>query len=163
MKIKLAFLLLLFTLMIFTINFQTLEISSYDDIPLTPNDEFFNTAIDFFRIDPEGYRLTVTGAVTNNLSLTLDEIKAMPVTSEIVRMTCVDYKYGRTHMTGVANFTGVKLSYILNLAKISFIKAKDVSFHTPDPNGYSTSLNLEEAFWGDVILAYEMNEETMPV
>ncbi len=142
---------------------ETKEFFVVESVPITPNDEFFNSAVDFFDIDPDEYRLTVTGAVVNNLSLTLAEIRAMPVTSEIVRMTCVDYKRGATHMTGVANFTGVRLSYILDLAEVKFVEAKDISFHTPNPRGYSTSLNTEQAFWEDVILAYEMNEETMPV
>ncbi|MFX0150695.1 MAG: molybdopterin-dependent oxidoreductase [Candidatus Hodarchaeota archaeon] len=133
-----------------------------NDSPITPNDEFFEVAIDFFDINPEEYRLVVIGAVTNPLTLSLDEIKAMPVTSEIVRLTCVGYRPRVNNLTGVANFTGVKLSYILNLAEIDLEKAKDISFHTPDPEGYSTSLNTTEAFWEDVILAYEMNGVPLP-
>ena len=104
------------------------------------------------------------GEVTNPLNVSLEEIKAMPVTSEIVRLTCVAYKYGSTSMTGVANWTGVRLSHILSLAEIDYYSVKDISFHTLDlsPNGYSTSLSLEEAFWNDVILAYEMNGEPLP-
>ncbi|MHA1975378.1 MAG: molybdopterin-dependent oxidoreductase [Candidatus Hodarchaeales archaeon] len=135
-----------------------------DDIPITPNDEFFTQAIDFFDIDPETYRLAVTGEVANPLNLTLEEIKAMPVTSEIVRLTCIGYKTGETSLTGVANWTGVRLFHILNMSQINLKTAKDISLHTPDRNpwAYSTSLTLEEAFWGDVILAYEMNGEPLP-
>jgi sulfane dehydrogenase subunit SoxC len=135
-----------------------------DDPPITPNDEFFTIAIDFFDINPDTYRLVVTGEVTNPLNLSLEDLKSMPVTSEIVRLTCVDYKYGSDSFTGVANWTGVKLSYILSQAKINYYSVQDFSFHTPNltPQGYSTSLTVEEAFWGDVILAYEMNGEALP-
>ncbi len=133
--------------------------------PITPNDEFFNTAIDFFELDQEAYRLTVVGDVYNSLSLSLSEIQSLPVTSEIVRLTCVDYKYGASSYTGVANWTGVKLSEILNLAEIKYETALDVIFRTPDHSkeGYTTSLTIEEAFWDDVILAYEMNGVPLPV
>lgn len=135
-----------------------------DDIPITPNDEFFTVAIDFWDLDPEKYRLVVTGEVNNPLNLSLAEIKALPVTSEIVRLTCIEYTFGASDRTGVANWTGVKLSVILELAEIDLEKADDISFHTPDLsiNGYSTSLNPEQAYWDDVILAYEMNEEPLP-
>ncbi len=144
-------------------NFQ-INVKGNDEIPITPNDEFFIESIDFFNIDPNSYRLVVTGEVANPLNLTLEEIKKMPVTSEIVRLTCVDYRYRSTSLTGVANWTGVRLSYILNLAKINYFSVKDITFQTPDlsPNAYSTSLSIEESFWGDVILAYEMNGEALP-
>ncbi|MFW9906166.1 MAG: molybdopterin-dependent oxidoreductase, partial [Candidatus Thorarchaeota archaeon] len=135
-----------------------------DDPPITPNDEFFTMSIDFFYINPDTYRLMVTGEVRNPLNLSLEDIKSMPVTSEIVRLTCVNYKLGFPSLTGVANWTGVKLSYILSQAKINYNSVRDISFHTPDlsPHGYSTSLSVDEAFWGDVILAYQMNGEDLP-
>ncbi|MFX1285871.1 MAG: molybdopterin-dependent oxidoreductase [Promethearchaeota archaeon] len=141
-----------------------LEVSSSDDIPITSNDEFFTEAIDFFDIDPDTYRLVVMGEVANPLNLTLKDIRAMPATSEIVRLTCIGYKFGDTSLTGVANWTGIQLYHILNLSQINYDKAVDISFHTPDLNpwAFSTSLTLEEAFWGDVILAYEMNGEPLP-
>lgn len=134
----------------------------FQNSDITPNEEFFSVAIDYFDIDPLSYHLTVSGAVSNPLNYSLEELKSMPVTSEIVRLTCIAYKYGQTDKTGVANFTGVKLSDILNLAEIDFQRALDISFHTPDPEGYSTSLNTDEAFWDDVILAYEMNGVPLP-
>lgn len=154
--------LILVILMSIAFGHQLIRINSDnndDEIPITPNDEFFKVAIDYFEFTSEDYRLIVTGAVNKTLNLTLAEIKAMPVTSEIVRLTCVEYAYAKT-LTGVANWTGVKLSYILELAEIDLEQAVDISFHTLDRSsyGYSTSLKPEEAFWDDVILAYEMNE-----
>jgi DMSO/TMAO reductase YedYZ molybdopterin-dependent catalytic subunit len=135
-----------------------------EEIPITPIEDFFTTAIDYFDIDSEEYRLVVFGEVYNPLNLSLDEIKSLPVASEIVRLTCIAYKYGANDMTGVANWTGVKLSTILDLAQINTKKAKDISLHTPDlsPWAFSTSLDIKEAFWDDVLLAYEMNGEPLP-
>ena len=78
-------------------------------------------AVDYFEIDPKKYRLVVTGEVDNPLNLSLADIKAMPVTKEIVRLTCVSYVYSK-QLTGVANWTGVKLSHILELAEINLDK-----------------------------------------
>lgn len=141
-----------------------INIKGNNDIPITPNDEFFTIAIDSFNIDPVDNRLVVSGEVTNPLNLSLEEIKAMPVTSEIVRLTCVNYRSGSTSLTGVANWTGVRLSHILSLAQINYFSVRNISFHTPNlsPQAYSTNLKVEEAFWGDVILAYEMNGEILP-
>ncbi|MHA2247248.1 MAG: molybdopterin-dependent oxidoreductase [Candidatus Hodarchaeales archaeon] len=155
----------MFILIAFGNNLITIKtIRADDDIPITPNDEFFINSIDFFDIDPDEYRLIVTGEVTNPLSLSLDEIKAMPITSEIVRLTCIEHTFGARDRTAVANWTGVKLSHLLDMAEINQDKAIDISMHTPDlsAEGYSTSLNLTEAYWDDVILAYEMNEEPLP-
>ena len=114
-----------------------ITIKGEDAIPITSNEEFFTTAIDFYALEAESYRLEVVGHVYNPLSLTLEEIKALPVTSEIVRLTCIAYKYGASSLTGVANWTGVKLSEVLNLAQIDFNTAVDVIFRTPDHSGYS--------------------------
>ncbi|MHA1968624.1 MAG: molybdopterin-dependent oxidoreductase, partial [Candidatus Hodarchaeales archaeon] len=146
----------------------TIEMKAEDEIPITPNDEMYipieTVEPEPFDIDPRTYRLIIQGEVNNPLNLTLEDIKTMPVTSEIVRITCIAYKFGVTDYTGVANWTGVSLSYILNLARVNINTAVDVSFHTPDLNpwAYSTSLKIEEVFWGDIILAYEMNEVPIP-
>ena len=158
--------LILVILMFFAFGHELIGIistSNDDEIPITPNDEFFKVAIDYFDFTSEDYRLIVTGAVNKTLNLTLAEVKAMPVTSEIVRLSCVEY-VPSNKLTGVANWTGVKLSYILELAEINLEQAVDISFHTLDTStqGYSTSLKPEEAFWDDVILAYEMNEVPLP-
>ena len=111
-------------LLIITFGNFFISVKGNDAIPITPNDEFFIESIDFFDIDPESYRLVVTGEVTNPLNLSLNEIKAMPVVSEIVRLTCVAYRYGADSLTGVANWTGVRLSHILSLAKINYFSVK---------------------------------------
>jgi DMSO/TMAO reductase YedYZ molybdopterin-dependent catalytic subunit len=133
-----------------------------NEIPITPNEEFFKVYIEssVFDIDPDEYRLVVTGEVYNPLNLSLDEIKGMNTTSEIVRLTCVM----GPRLTGVANWTGIRLSSLLDLAEVNFQNAIDISFQTPDTSsgGYSTSLSIEEAYWDDVILAYEMNEVPLP-
>ena len=147
------------------LNNQLITVKTEDEIPITSNEDFFTVAIDYFDIDPETYRLTVSGEVYNPLNLSLEDIKTeFTPTSEIVRLTCVDYQYGRTSFTGVANWTGVKLSDILDYSQINLDNAMDVIFRTPDISsyGYTTSLTINESYWEDVILAYEMNGVQLP-
>ena len=58
-----------------------------NDSPITLNDEFFTPAIDFFDLNPEIHQLIVVGDVYNSLNSSLVDLKALPVTSEIVRLT----------------------------------------------------------------------------
>ncbi|NHJ02468.1 MAG: hypothetical protein EAX86_10060 [Candidatus Heimdallarchaeota archaeon] len=164
MSLKWFYSLLIISTLLITQTAAINVISYEEEIPITSNDDFFTAAIDYFDIEPTSYRLMVSGAVRNYLNLSLEDIKQMPVTSEIVRLTCIAFTVGAREMTGVANWTGVKLSYILDLAEIQEDKAIDISFHTPDltVGAYSSSLSIEEAYWDDVILAYEMNEEPLP-
>ncbi len=122
---------------------------------ITPNDEFFIVDIGASpQIDVEYWRLSVDGLVENDLSLTYDEILAFSSKSEIVTLKCVDGP------TGTADWKGVKLSIILDMAGI-LDNATEVVFYAADD--YSSSLTLEDALQDDVILAYEMNGEVLPV
>ncbi len=121
---------------------------------ITPNDEFFVVDIgDSPQIDATTWRLRVEGLVENNLSLTYDDITSFPSESEIVTLKCVDGP------TGTADWKGVRVRSILDMADISD-NTTEIVFYAAD--GYSSSLTLEDAQKGDVILAYEMNGEVLP-
>ncbi|UCF08652.1 MAG: molybdopterin-dependent oxidoreductase, partial [Thermoplasmata archaeon] len=61
--------------------------------------------------------------------------------------------------TGTADWKGVKVSAILDLAEVKD-NATEVVFYAAD--GYSSSLTLDYLMRDDVILAYEMNGEVLP-
>jgi DMSO/TMAO reductase YedYZ molybdopterin-dependent catalytic subunit len=85
------------------LNNQLIITNADDEIPITSNEEFFTVAVDYSDINASTYRLDVGGEVYNPLSLSLEEIKTnFNVTSEIVRLTCIAYKYGESSSTGVA-------------------------------------------------------------
>lgn len=122
---------------------------------ITPNDEFFVVDIGASpQIDVEGWRLGVSGLVENELSLTYDDILSLDSTSEVVTLKCVDGP------TGTADYKGVRLSIILDMAGI-LDNATEVVFYGADE--YSSSLTIDDALEDDVILAYEMNGEMLPV
>jgi hypothetical protein len=121
---------------------------------ITPNDEFFVVSIGSSPyIEADYWLLEVNGLVDNPLFLTYENLTSFPITSEVVTLKCVDGP------TGTANWTGVKLNAILDMAGIK-ANATEVIFYGAD--GYSSSLTIGDATSEDVILAYEMNGETLP-
>ncbi|MBI0584771.1 MAG: molybdopterin-dependent oxidoreductase [Methanomassiliicoccus sp.] len=121
---------------------------------ITPNDDFPVVSYNGTpTIDPSTYRLTVNGTVENELTFTLDELKAMPSVSEIETVRSVSGPTGR------ANWTGVTLLTLLDLAVLE-PSAMKVVFHSAD--GYSSDLTVYEARLSDVLVCYEMNGQPLP-
>lgn len=122
--------------------------------PITPNERFMTVS---FNGTPEvnisGYTLTVFGLVDRQINLSYQDVVSMDNTTEKQTIRCV------TGPSGTAVFVGVRLGAILDRAGVSS-GAQEVVFYGLD--GYSTSLELADARRGDVILAYEMNNETLP-
>jgi hypothetical protein len=146
-------------ILILTIIFGLIEVVLIAGIisqnQITPNDEFFVVDIgDSPIIDVDNWTLEVDGLVANELSLTYDNITSFPSVSEIVTLRCVDGP------TGTADWKGVRLSAVLDMAGV-LPNATELVFYAAD--GYSSSITLDYADNDDVILAYEMNGETLPV
>lgn len=100
--------------------------------------------------------LTIRGFVVNNLNLTLDDVKAMPKTSEYAELYCVDNP--RTPLNqGV--WTGVELSYLIQQANVSAGAVK-VAFFASD--GYTTDLTVDKASQdSSILVAYQKDNETL--
>jgi DMSO/TMAO reductase YedYZ molybdopterin-dependent catalytic subunit len=108
------------------------------------------------------FRLTVDGLVKKPLSLTLDEIKAMPSRTQITLHSCDE------GWSAIGKWTGVPLSHLLQAADLT-PEARYVVFHCMDqmvrgPNGfYYESIDLFDALHPQTILAYGMNGTALPV
>jgi DMSO/TMAO reductase YedYZ molybdopterin-dependent catalytic subunit len=105
------------------------------------------------RSDAE-YRLTVDGLVQRPLTLSLDDLKAMPATHLVKDFQCV---------TGwrvpSVPWTGVQLSAVLDAAGLK-PEARALTFTSFDGT-YSESLTLDQARRSDVIVAYAMDGNTV--
>lgn len=122
--------------------------------PITPNDRFFTVSFNGTpAVNITGYNLTVYGQVDHLLDLSYQEVLSMDSSTEKETIRCV------TGPSGTAEWTGVRLEAILDRAGIS-AGAQEVVFYGLD--GYSTSLKVADASRVDVIIAYEMNNETLP-
>jgi DMSO/TMAO reductase YedYZ molybdopterin-dependent catalytic subunit len=110
------------------------------------------------------FRLTVDGMVKKPLSLTLDEIKAMPSRTQITMHNCDE------GWSAVGQWTGVPLAHLLQAAEL-MPDARYMVFHcmdemvrTPDHSGfYYESIDLFDALHPQTILAYGMNGKALPL
>lgn len=97
------------------------------------------------------WTLIVDGLVQSPLSLTFDDLVAMPTSTVYSKLYCVALPW-----TPLAegNWTGVRLGLILEEAGV-LPEAVKVAFHADD--GFATDLTVTTAMRDDIILAYERN------
>jgi DMSO/TMAO reductase YedYZ molybdopterin-dependent catalytic subunit len=110
------------------------------------------------------YRLKVTGLVENELSFSLDELRNMPARTQITRHDCVE------GWSCIAKWTGTPLAGVLDQAKVK-PQARFAVYHCFDNierglSGdilYYESSDLIDARHPQTILAYGLNNETLPI
>jgi DMSO/TMAO reductase YedYZ molybdopterin-dependent catalytic subunit len=148
---------------------------------ITPNDAFFvryHLAGLPTEIDLDAYRLKIGGLVDRPLSLTLDELKAMPATELVAVNQCSGNSRGffdprvaggqlGNGAMGNARWTGAPLKAVLDRAGVR-AGARQVSFAgldgpvdpaTPD---FAKALDIDHARDGEVMLAWGMNGADLP-
>jgi hypothetical protein len=130
------------------------EAAEYLGVELTPLRLQGNNAIlGTQRINPTEYRLNVFGLVDRNLSVSYEELLALPAYSEVAYMPCVE-GWGFN-----AKWTGFRVTDLLNLSGLK-PSAKYVVFRTEE--GYSTSLPLDYLREDKILMAYGINDLTLP-
>jgi DMSO/TMAO reductase YedYZ molybdopterin-dependent catalytic subunit len=102
-----------------------------------------------------GWRLKVSGLVERPSNFSLSELRQLPSRTQITRHDCVE------GWSAIAKWKGVKLSVR------PFPSARYVVFYSADPDEdgqyYYESIDMEDAFHPQTILAYELNDRTLPV
>lgn len=127
---------------------------SYQGEQLTPIAQQRNNAIRGTQyIDREDYRLQVDGLMENSRNFTYEEITSLPQTSKVVELNCVE------GWSFTAKWTGVKIAEIFEETN-AMENATTVIFYSAD--GYSTSLDKGYLLENDIILAYKLNDVTLP-
>jgi DMSO/TMAO reductase YedYZ molybdopterin-dependent catalytic subunit len=109
------------------------------------------------------WRLKVDGLVAQPLELSLAQLRAMPARTQITRHDCVE------GWSVIGQWTGVRLSHLLNLAGVK-PEARYVVFHCldrmdkdDDASLYYESVDLDDAFHEQTLLAWELNGKPVPV
>jgi len=108
------------------------------------------------------YRLEVGGLVEKPASLSLAELRALPRRTQITRHDCVE------GWSAIGKWTGARLAALLEGARPK-AAARFVVFHCADPkesggtSPYYESIDLEDAFHPQTILAYELNDHALPI
>jgi len=154
----------------------------FDQGVFTPNDAFFvrwHLSNIPQSVDASAHRIAVSGEVNRTLSLSMDDLAAMPQVEVAAVNQCsgnsrglftprvAGGEWGNGAM-GNALWTGVRLRDILDRTGLK-ASAKQVQFDgldgpplptTPD---FKKSLDVDIARGDDVIVAYAMNGEPLPV
>jgi len=108
------------------------------------------------------YRLEVGGLVAQPASLSLADLRALPSRTQITRHDCVE------GWSAIAKWKGARLAAVLEAVRPK-PEARFVVFHCADPmeddgtSLYYESIDLEDAFHPQTILAYEMNDAVLPI
>jgi DMSO/TMAO reductase YedYZ molybdopterin-dependent catalytic subunit len=154
----------------------------FDKGLFTPNDEFYvrwHWSVIPTTIDVDTFRLNVRGHVERPLSLTLPDIQALPQIEYAAVNQCSGNSRGffqprvpggewGNGAMGNALWTGVSLRAILDRAGVK-AGAVQVRFNGMDEAtgkegpDFAKSLSVDHARDGEVMLAYGMNSERLPV
>lgn len=125
------------------------EIRSYRGEKLSPFTRKYDNSIRGpQKVNIGAYRLSITGLVQKPLRLTYKEVLALPRSSRLVTLHCIEGWSERFL------FEGVRLADIFAISGVRG-GVKTVVFHAVD--GYSSSLSYEDVKKNDVMLAFKIN------
>jgi DMSO/TMAO reductase YedYZ molybdopterin-dependent catalytic subunit len=145
-----------------TISLPTVANTLPDSLPITDIERLY---VKSFRttpeIDPKAHTLTLDGLVRQPLTLTMDEIVAMPSITEMRTLQCISNPVGGG-LIGNIVWRGTPLRPILDRLGI-LESCRYIHFEAAD--GYTTSVPLERLITppiADVLLIYEANGAPLP-
>lgn len=110
----------------------------------------------------DAYRLEVGGLVEKPVGLSLAELRALPSRTQITRHDCVE------GWSAIGKWKGARLAALLEAVQPK-AQARFVVFHCADPmesdgtGPYYESIDMEDAFHPQTILAYELNGRALPI
>ena len=108
------------------------------------------------------YRLDVDGLVEAPARLSLAELRSLPGRTQITRHDCVE------GWSAIGKWKGARLAALLERVRPQ-AHARFVVFHCADPmeddgsSPYYESIDMEDAFHPQTILAYELNGRALPI
>lgn len=157
------------------IDTRLLDIRTIDG-PFTPKDKFYTTQhYGHPEIDPQAFRLKVTGLVNNKLSLSLDDLKKMGTKELIAGFECSGNRRPFQGLSSNGKWTGVPLKTVLDKAGIKASAREFVFFGTDKgeeevefradkfkvEQQFGRSLTREYALSPDPFLAWALNGEPL--
>jgi DMSO/TMAO reductase YedYZ molybdopterin-dependent catalytic subunit len=107
------------------------------------------------------YRLQVGGLVAHPREYSLAELMALPSRTQITRHDCVE------GWSAIGKWKGVQLGRVLEQVK-PHPSAKFAVFHCADPmddlgTRYYESIDMDDAWHAQTLLAYELNDAPLPI
>lgn len=104
------------------------------------------------------WRLEVTGLVDTRLSLSMEEIRALPQRVQVTRHDCVE------GWSAIGEWTGPQLSLLLDAARVR-PEANFIVFRCADTlygRRYYESVDMVSAYHPQTIVAHQLNGENLP-
>lgn len=108
------------------------------------------------------YRLEVAGLVEQPGTFSLADLRALPSRTQITRHDCVE------GWSAIGKWKGARLAALLERVRPK-AEARYVVFHCADPmeddgtGFYYESIDMDDAFHPQTLLAYELNDKTLPI
>jgi DMSO/TMAO reductase YedYZ molybdopterin-dependent catalytic subunit len=107
------------------------------------------------------YQLKISGLVEHPAVYSLAELKALPSRSQITRHDCVE------GWSAIGKWEGVQLSQLLQRAQPK-AGARYAVFYCADPmnalgTAYYESIDMDEAYHPQTLLAYALNDAPLPI
>ena len=110
------------------------------------------------------WRLQVGGLVDNPLELSLADLRQLPARTQITRHDCVE------GWSCIAKWRGVQLKTLLDQAGlktaaryIAFFCADELEKRSDGAGQFYETIDLDDAYHPQTILAYEMNDQVLPI
>jgi DMSO/TMAO reductase YedYZ molybdopterin-dependent catalytic subunit len=110
-------------------------------------------------VDEGSWKLRIGGLVGRPLELGYGELLAMPAVEQYVTLQCISNFVGGD-LVGTAKWTGVPLREVLERAGGVSPRAVRVAFHAV--GGYTDSLPVAKALDPATVVAYGMNDRSLP-
>lgn len=127
----------------------------------TPVDDFYrvDTKLAVPTVDAGSWTLTIDGDVERELTLTFDQLRALPLVERDITMTCVSNDVGGRYV-GSARWLGVRLTDLLDRVGVG---GRADQILSTDVEGFTISTPLAVATDGrDAMVAIGMNGEALP-
>lgn len=127
---------------------------------ITSNADFYRIDINTRKpqLDAETWRLELGGLVSNSLSLGLDDLRALPKTTQVITLSCISNRIGGD-LIGTSRWGGVQFRQVLAMAGVRG-GAQEITIQSAD--GFYESIKLEDALDERTLLVYEMNGVPLP-
>jgi DMSO/TMAO reductase YedYZ molybdopterin-dependent catalytic subunit/thiosulfate reductase cytochrome b subunit len=130
-----------------------------------PTEEYPKTRdAEYIRLQAGGFadwRLEVGGMVAASLSLSLDDLRAMPRHDQVTMHHCIQ------GWTAIGKWSGVCLTEVLNRCKplpgARYVVFRSFQRHEQSGQYYYEVIDMEAATQPQTLLAYEFNGEPLPV
>jgi DMSO/TMAO reductase YedYZ molybdopterin-dependent catalytic subunit len=142
-------------------NYGQIHPTRFLSAEVTSNDQFYVVSKNLFSdpsVDASSWHLSVDGLVDHPLTLSYQDLLALPMQQQYESMMCISNNVGGEYMSN-ALWEGVRLRDLLQQAGVKAGAIKVVFYAVDD---YSDSIHLEKALEPTTLLAVRMNGQTLP-